>query len=324
MAAWCADTELPGYQQLTLALPGASIHLGEPEHEVVASLVRRGASAKRRALLYVHGWNDYFFQSHLADAVAAWGYDFYALDLRRYGRSLREGQLAGYTTDLSEYYQELDVALAEIRAVGADDVVLMGHSTGGLVVALFAAARPGQARAVVLNSPWLELQSLQAWRRALQAAFDAVGTLSPTRALTLPDPGFYQRSIAAEEEGEWHYNPNLKGDPAFLPRVGWLAAVMRGHAMVAAGLGIEVPVLMLISARSDLSRTWNAEMHRADLVLDVDALAAKAPQLGRHVTLIRIDGGRHDLALSETGPRHRFFSEIRRWLAAYGPVSQSS
>ncbi|MDO5093504.1 MAG: alpha/beta hydrolase [Propionibacteriaceae bacterium] len=324
MAAWFADTELPGYQQLTLALPGATVYGGEPKHEVVASLVRRGAPASRCALLYVHGWNDYFFQSHLADAVASWGYDFYALDLRRYGRSLREGQLAGYTADLSEYFQELDLALAEIQADGADDMVLMGHSTGGLVAALFAAARPGRVRAVVLNSPWLELQSLQAWRRALQAAFGAVGTLSPTRALTLPDPGFYQRSIAADEEGEWRYNPNLKGDPAFLPRVGWLTAVMRGHATVAAGLGIAEPVLMLISARSDLSRTWDDEMHRADLVLDVDALAAKAPYLGRHVTLVRIEGGRHDLTLSETGPRRHFFSEIQRWLATYGPAEQPS
>jgi len=130
--------------------------------------------------------------------------------------------------------------------------------------------------------------------------------------------GLYRRSISADEEGQWHYNHNLKGDPAFLPRVGWMSAVMRGHAAVAAGLGIEVPVLMLISDRSDPSRTWNNDMHHADVVLDVDALAARAPQLGDHVTLIRIHGGRHDLVLSLEEPRHRFFDETRRWLATYG------
>ena len=85
----------------------------------------------------------------------------------------------------------------------------------------------------------------------------------------------------------------------------------------AAGLGIDVPVLMLISTRSDFSRTWNDDMHRADLVLDVDALAARAPQLGRHVTLIRIERGKHDLVLSEEEPRERFLDEVRRWLDAY-------
>jgi carboxylic ester hydrolase len=320
MAAWSADTELPGYQQLIFPLPGATIHPGEPDHQVVASLVRRSASSSRHALLYVHGWSDYFFQSHLAEAVESWGFSFYALDLRRYGRSLRQGQLAGYTNDLSEYFQELDLAVEEIRAAGAEDLVLMGHSTGGLIVSLFAAARPGEARAVVLNSPWLELPSLPSWRPALTAAFGAVGTLSPTRSVTLPETGFHQRCISADEEGEWRFNPNLKGDPAFLPRVGWLTAVMRGHATVAAGLGISVPVLMLISSRSDLSRTWDDDMHRADLVLNVETLAAKAPQLGDHVTLIRIEDGRHDLALSQEEPRRRFFDETRRWLAAYAPA----
>jgi hypothetical protein len=35
----------------------------------VATLVRRIPSGEppRRAVLYLHGWNDYFFQTHLAD-----------------------------------------------------------------------------------------------------------------------------------------------------------------------------------------------------------------------------------------------------------------
>ena len=40
-------------------------------------------------MLYLHGWNDYFFQTHVADYLTDLGYDFYAVELRRYGRSLR-------------------------------------------------------------------------------------------------------------------------------------------------------------------------------------------------------------------------------------------
>ena len=54
-------------------------------------------------MLYLHGWNDYFFQTHLADYLTELGLDFYALDLRRYGRSLRRGQLRGFITDLDDY-----------------------------------------------------------------------------------------------------------------------------------------------------------------------------------------------------------------------------
>lgn len=313
---WVPDSELEGFQELTLVLDDAAHYPGEPEQDVVATLVRRREPTRARALLYLHGWNDYFFQVELADAVESFGYDFFALDLRRYGRSLRTGQLAGYTPDLAEYFEELDRAVEIIRGT-AEEIVFMAHSTGGLIAALYLAERPDVAKGLILNSPWLELSSNGMWRPALSAAFGAVGAVSPTRALAVSDPGFYRRSISIHEDGEWDYNLNLKGDPAFLPRVGWGTAIMRGQARVAAGLGIDVPILMAISARSDFNRTWSEELKKADVVLDVDSLAARAPMLGNHITLVRIDGGKHDLMLSAKEPRARYLAEVERWLAAY-------
>ena len=80
-------------------------------------------------LLYLHGWNDYFFQTHIADYLSEIGYDFYALDLRRYGRSIRPGQLRGFITNLDDYSVELDAA-ADVIAADHDRLLLMGHSTG--------------------------------------------------------------------------------------------------------------------------------------------------------------------------------------------------
>ncbi|MGR7002852.1 hypothetical protein ACU686_40820 [Yinghuangia aomiensis] len=57
----------------------------DAEGEAVATLVRhRAETPTGRAVLYVHGFNDYFFQRHLADFHIAQGFDFYALDLRSY------------------------------------------------------------------------------------------------------------------------------------------------------------------------------------------------------------------------------------------------
>ncbi len=38
----------------------------------------------QKAVLYIHGFIDYFFQTEMAEQFNQHGYDFYALDLRKY------------------------------------------------------------------------------------------------------------------------------------------------------------------------------------------------------------------------------------------------
>src|SRR6202042_2684456 len=68
------------------------------------------------AVLYVHGFTDYFFQRELADFFAARGLRFYALDLRKCGRARKPGQTAHYVSDLALYDKELDRALEIVTA----------------------------------------------------------------------------------------------------------------------------------------------------------------------------------------------------------------
>ena len=81
MTTWSPDF-LVGYETTELALPGAEPAPGEPaDVELVATLIRKsGPRIGTRAVFYLHGWNDYFFQTHLADYLTDLGYDFYAVD----------------------------------------------------------------------------------------------------------------------------------------------------------------------------------------------------------------------------------------------------
>ena len=253
MTIWHADF-LDGYETTDLALPGVRPAPGEPEDvELVATLVRRApANQSRAAVLYVHGWNDYFFQTHLADHLADLGFDFYAVDLRRYGRSLRRGHLRGFITDLDDYAVELDAA-ADVIAEDHDELLLMGHSTGGLIAALWAAQHRDRISGLVLNSPWLDLQGSAMVRTLGTPVIDALGTRSPTSVLRLPELGFYPRTVHVSLEGEWDYDLELKQTAPGPPiRVGWLRAILLGHQRVAAGLDIRVPVLVMASTRDRL------------------------------------------------------------------------
>ena len=311
------DDLLPGYEARELALEGVALLAEEGEGRLVGTLVRRNHPPRHdRAVLYLHGWNDYFFQTHLADEWDALGYDFYALDLRRYGRSMHDNELPGYIDDLDDYDLELDAAVEQVRRHHSK-VVVNAHSTGGLIAALWASRHPGVISGLVLNSPWIELQG-SAMMRAIAAPL--VRTLASRRAtwaIPMTESGSYFRTLHASAEGEWDYDTTLKRNPSNPVRPGWLSAILRGQERVAAGLRIDVPVLMMISARSDLRRTWDEALRRADVVLDVERLASRAPALGYHVTLVRIDDAIHDIVLSPAPVRARFFDTLRRWEGAY-------
>src|SRR5262245_49875278 len=129
MSAWRPDALLPGFEALELGFAA------DYDGEVCATLVRLpGGPARRGAVLYVHGFVDYFFQRHMAERFALEGYDFYGLDLRKHGRSLRAHQHPNFCKDLAEYYDDITRAIDTIGA----PLLLAGHSTGGLICALYA------------------------------------------------------------------------------------------------------------------------------------------------------------------------------------------
>ncbi|MFI9328907.1 alpha/beta hydrolase [Kitasatospora sp. NPDC052868] len=296
----------------------------DEEGAVNATLVRRLVPGSTRAVLYVHGYVDYFFQTHLADHFAGLGYSFYALDLRKYGRSLRPHQSPNFVRDLAAYDEELDEAVRIIREVdGHTRLLVNGHSTGGLVTALWTARRAGRGvvDALFLNSPFLSLPAAAPVRAIGAPAVEAIGRLAATRKLPSTLNPHYVHSLHRDHRGSWDFDLRLKPAEGFPLYAGWLAAIQRGQRQVRRGLGIDCPVLLMASTSSIATTKWQAALHHADAVLRADDIAALAPRLGGHVTTVRIEGGMHDLVLSGEAARAQLFEELDRWLGAYLPVS---
>jgi len=296
-----------------------TLHLRpDAQGDAVATLVHRGdagGARDRPAVLYVHGFVDYFFQTHVADALADRGYDLYALDLRDYGRSIRAGREPNDTRSLATYAEEVDAAVRLVRE-RHDRVVLLGHSTGGLIAALWAQHRRGRGLvdAVVLNSPWLDVRGSVVERKVLAPAIDHVlGRVAP-RLVVSRLGEHYGRALHADGGGEWAYDLAWKPYAGFPVRAGFVRAIRRGQAEVARGLDIDVPVLVLASDASGPDDRWHDGLLTTDSVLDPADMRRLAPRLGRDVTFQEITGGAHDLALSPLPARTRYLDEVVRWL----------
>ncbi|PZE62642.1 alpha/beta hydrolase [Curtobacterium sp. MCBD17_021] len=323
-AGWHEDVLGPPYERRELPL-------GEDaEGPVVATLVRRRHSVADHLrphpgplrdvdVLYVHGWSDYFFQTELAEQVERLGARFHALDLRKYGRSLRPHQTPGHVADLSTYDEDIVAALDAIRAEHPGRrrrLVPMGHSTGGLTLSLWAARHPELVDGLVLNSPWLEFQADAIGRAVVAPVIKLGAKRNPLAPMPAVDPGFYTRTVSSSAEGSWTYDQRWRPERGFPLHPGWLAAVFAGQERVARGLGLAVPVLVMLSDRSMLQPRWNEGMSRADVALNVDVVARRALSLGDEVTVRRLHGALHDVVLSAEPVRERAYDAIGRWAAA--------
>lgn len=315
---WTEDLLGPPYLARTLPLRA------DDEGEVIATLVHRPADGRDsdggppgRAVLHVHGFADYFFQTVAADFWCARGYDFYALDLRKYGRSLRPYQRPNYVADLATYGEELDLAWSEVtRAHG--HVVLSAHSTGGLTVPLWLHERGHQAAGLFLNSPWIDMQGGWFTRSFTMPVIHRLGGHRPHREIPRKVSRDYAMSLHREHSGEWDFDLALKPLESFPVYAGWIRAIRTGQARVALGLDVHGPVLMLTSARSGHPTSPEDPVLRCtDVVLDVDRLRSRASRLARHVTIAQIEGAIHDVTLSPEPARSRVFAELDRWLTAY-------
>ena len=314
----------------------------QPDEEggVLTSLVRRvikGRRAKRAvkfAFLYIHGRNDYFFHEELAEDLAGIGAAFYALDLRKYGRSLRPWQTIGYADDLTVYDEDLAVAVATIRNDHPDiPLVVYGHSTGGLIATLWAWRNPGIADALVLNSAWLELQSLTTMRPALHQVVSRLAAVRP-RATVVGQSKIngYYRSIAEgwaqsgfplpdslvgyEDDPAvtgWNVRPEWKLPFSYPAPAAWMQAVLEGHAQIEKQVHLECPVLSMMSSSSHNEEQWTPDYFSSDVVLNADILAQRSAHLSNNVTIVRFPG-KHDLMLSDPEVRQDVYATIERWL----------
>lgn len=340
----------PGYGAHTL-VTGPDPDGETPGRPVVTTLVRHRPAgitdadwAARPAMLFVHGMTDFFFQTHVADHFHALGYAVYAIDLRKCGRSHRPGQTWHHVSSQSIYDEDLTVVLS-LLAAGHPSVTPVGHSTGGLdvtmwVARLHRAAADGDAararlyaavRAVILNSPWLDLQFGAATNFVIRHIFPTVARIAPDWHVPGGIDPSYGRTLHVAECGEWDYDRTYK--PLY-PRpktVSWLVGVSREiDKLHTGGFSTGVPTLLLCSDRhgggshrdADGTVVPDAAAFTTDTVLKPDQMRAAARFVDPHCEVRTVPGAMHDVFLSAPEVRTAAFRAADTWLAAL-PVSNA-
>ncbi len=286
--------------------------------KVRCTVIRKKSETETsKAILYVHGFSDYFLQKEMADMLVAHGYDFYAVDLRKYGRSLMGQQKMFQVRAMDEYFADINAAIGMIREDEDREIALLGHSTGGLTSSLYMAKSPSPTiKALILNSPFLDWNLPWGMRKVVMPIVSVLGRFMPDAKLPQkPDRG-YAESLSKDYGGEWTYRKDWKPDILPDPDMGWTRAIHRGQQELRKQR-INVPILLMHSKESVHPGDPKEKYRRADAILDVEAISKYGRQLGDDITEIEFEGGLHDLALSKKSIREAVYRTMIDWLAQH-------
>lgn len=288
------------------------------EGEVVCTLVKKPElPGVKQAVLYIHGYNDYFFQKQLGDSVNAQGYNFYAMDLRKYGRSIRPNQDPFFCKSLTEYFADIDTALATIRAEGNDKILLMAHSTGGLITPYYLNSKKGSlpVDGLILNSPFLDWNDSWFMENIAIPVVAFIGKYFPDWIVQGEGCASYAHSLLKQFKGEWEYDTHWKMIHGHPKKAGWIRAIHKAQQTVQKGIGLDCPILVMSSNKSyPETSEWHDEYRTSDIVLDVQDIQKYAVLLGEQTKRDTIPNGIHDLILSEKPSREYTYQTVFKWI----------
>jgi alpha-beta hydrolase superfamily lysophospholipase len=269
----------------------------------------------RKSVLYLHGYIDYFFHPHLGEKFNTNGFDFYALDLRKYGRSLLKNNHPNYCKNIEEYFEEISIAIRQIQKT-SNSIYLLGHSTGGLIASSYM--NNGEERnlidGLILNSPFLDFNQTKFEKFFSYYFAKIISKISVYSKISGALPPAYAQSIHKDFYGEWDFNLDWKPIKGFPVYFKWVVAITKAQKKLQES-NISVPILIIHSSDSIKISKFSKEAMSKDIVLNIEDIKRVGLELGDKVSLIKIDDAQHDVFLSTKIVREDAFDKMFSWLS---------
>ncbi|WP_338765699.1 alpha/beta hydrolase [Bernardetia sp. ABR2-2B] len=287
------------------------------EGNVIATLISCNANTgNRKSIIYIHGYIDYFFHPHVAKKFIENGFDFYALDLRKYGRSWLSHQRGNYCKSITEYFEEITMTINQISEKNNSPIYLLGHSTGGLIASNYAnfGEEKNKVSGLILNSPFLDFYESELKKNTILAACNFLALFSDYAYINNMLSPVYVQSIHKDFKGEWDFNLKWKYTKGFPTYFKWVLAIDEAHENLIKHSNIQVPILVMHSSASNKLSNFSEEAMRKDIVLNVENIKERGAKLGNKVTLLEVENAMHDIFLSPKNVREKAFEGMFEWL----------
>ncbi len=283
-----------------------------------ANLISQVVPNSKKAVLYIHGFNDYFFNKEFASNFLKQGYSFFAIDLHNYGKNMTKDTKRYYFEDVKEFYPEISQAINIMRnEYKIENITLYGISQGGLIAALFENDNK-MVNQLILDSPFFDFHFNWFLENMALPVVAKIGSYFPEFVLKSDEVNIFGKTIHKDFDGEWDIDMELKAIKTNAPiYLGWLNATYQAQKRLQNGLDIKVPSLILYSNKSVSEQSNKKYHHNTDIVLDVKDMKKYSNMLSKDRSLItkqEVPNAMHGVLISTKPVRNKAYKTIFEWL----------
>jgi len=264
----------------------------------------------KKLFFWVHGFNDYYYHYHIGNKLLDESYDIYSIRLRRYDGS----EYLFYTNDLKEYIEDIDKHL-ECIINNYKEIVLYGHSLGGLISTLYLkyGKYNNKISFLVLNSPFFEFRVNffeKILIKYLVFIFDFLIYL-----------GFLDKFVIAYHKGENVYNNyifkkyffdkklKVSEKPVYLD---WVITVSYYQKLISKYI-FTTPTLVLCPSNS-CNEEDLIDNNYGDSVLNVSDMVSISNKIFKNLELKMVNDSIHDIFVSNKEVVDYSFYYMIKWL----------
>lgn len=267
-------------------------YLSINDHEYVYVNYKKKLSNKK-CIIWVPGRNDYFYHYHFTNLYP--DYDIYALTLRN--NHYRRKDVYNHIDDVKQHKEEIDTVYEYFKINNYEEVILYGHSTGGLICILYNDLnKKNKISKMILNSPFLKFKRHWIENFFLNwigwFIFDFVPNINIS--FDVFKPNLYSINLSERFKINNNYK-TLYNAPVISS---WLINIMKHQYKLSLGeIKIKVPTLILYCDKS-----CEKQERYGDSVLNISENVKIVPKLFDNFSLLKINlfkDGIHDVLCSE-------------------------
>ena len=255
---------------------------------------------KENALIWIHGYNDYYFHFHVGNELLKNGYDVYAITLRNFGKIAKDRRYIHYVKSWNSYFEDINNSLQWItKNKKHKKFVLYGHSTGGLISTIYM--NEGKYKNIfnglILNSPFFDFYGSDLEEFMIKYIFYYIAYIFPTFVASSGSNKIYKVPFYKNMLKRYHFNQNYKLTYPSHVFVSYLQnAAYQQNRIQNNKINISKPILVL---HSEKSTRWPECNDNTDCVLDVNEIKKYSKLIGNNVKLQSLNGAIHDVLLSK-------------------------